>query len=236
MMDFQSTNMTDCIRYINRNLGTKLIIPELSVSEISRIVNQESLVTYSKYFPYVLRVPINEDAAIPGKMGFYKIPNLDMLEVIRMRMMIGNSSYAFTNGTAQMPMSMNPIAAQLYDDYISSVMTPLTWTYWAPNIFERSPKVGNVSNMLLELDVVHPGHLRTIGLAMREHFYRLCLLDVLISLQPLRHRFENMSSEYGSISLFLDKIDSASSERESLLQLFEQRAMFTGHRRRIYFA
>jgi len=87
MAEFQSTCLTDCIRYIHRNLGTKLIIPELSVGEISRIITQESLKTYSKFFPYVLRIPINESLAVSGKPGFYRIPNLDMLETIRMRMM-----------------------------------------------------------------------------------------------------------------------------------------------------
>jgi len=83
---------------------------------------------------------------------------------------------------------------------------------------------------------MHPDHLKTIGIRMREHFYRLALLDVLVSLQPLRHRFETISSEYGPISLFLEKIDSASAERESLIQMFEQRSMFTGSKRRIMFA
>jgi hypothetical protein len=126
MAEFQSTCLTDCIRYIHRNLGTKLIIPELSTNEISRIVTQESLKTFSKFFPYVLRIPIDNSLAIAGKPGFYKIPNLDMLETIRMRMMFGNNSYAFTNGTSAIPMTLNPISAQLYDDYLSAVATPMT--------------------------------------------------------------------------------------------------------------
>jgi len=126
MAEFQSTCLTDCIRYIHRNLGTKLMIPELSAGEISRIVTQESLKTFSKFFPYVLRIPIDDSLAIKGKPGFYRIPNLDMLEAIRMRMMFGNNSYAFTNGSSAVPMTMNPISAQLYDDYLSAVTTPMT--------------------------------------------------------------------------------------------------------------
>ena len=236
MTEFQSTCLTDCIRYVHRNLGIKLILPELSISEIGRIVTQESLKTFSKFFPYVLRISIDDSVAIKGKAGFYKIPNLDMLEPIRMRMMYGNNSFAFTNGTSAIPMTLNPIAAQLYDDYLSAVATPMTWRYWAPDILERYPKQGNFNNLVIEVDAMHPDHLKTIGIRMREHFYRLALLDVLVSLQPLRHRFETISSEYGPISLFLEKIDSASAERESLIQMFEQRSMFTGSKRRIMFA
>ena len=83
---------------------------------------------------------------------------------------------------------------------------------------------------------MHPDHLRTIGIKMRDHFYHLALLDVLVSLQPLRHRFETISSEYGPVSLFLEKIDGASAERETLIQTFEQRSMFTGSKRRVIFA
>jgi hypothetical protein len=89
---------------------------------------------------------------------------------------------------------------------------------------------------VIEIDAMHPDHLKTIGIKMREHFYKLALLDVLITLQPLRHRFETISSEYGPISLFLEKIDSASAEKEALLQLFEQKSMFTGSKRRATFA
>lgn len=236
MAQFQSTNLTDCIRYIHRNLGTKLIVPELSVGEIARIITQESLKTFSKYFPYVLRIPMNENYAIPSKLGFYKIPNLEDLEVIRLRTYWGNNSYAFTNGVATVPLTLNPIASQLYSDYLSAVATPVTFTFWAPDIVERSPKQGYFNDVLLEAETVHPDHLKTIGIKMRDHFYRLCLLDVLISIQPLRHRFENISSEYGTISLFLEKVDGASSERESLLQMFEQKSLFTGDRKRAYFA
>jgi hypothetical protein len=129
MAEFQSTCLTDCVRYVHRNLGIKLIMPELSVSEIGRIIINESLKTFSKFFPYVLRISIDDNVAIKGKPGFYKIPNLDMLEPIHMRMMFGNNSYAFTNGTSAIPMTLNPIAAQLYDDYLSAVATPMTWRH-----------------------------------------------------------------------------------------------------------
>ena len=45
-------NCTDCIRYIHRMLGHSMQEIELSDDEIMRIVFQESLPTYSKYFPY----------------------------------------------------------------------------------------------------------------------------------------------------------------------------------------
>lgn len=236
MAEFQSTCLTDCIRYIHRNLGTKLMIPEINAKEISKIITQESLKTYSKFFPYLVRSPIDDTLAIQGKPGFYRIPNLDMLEPIRMRMMHGNNSYAFTNGSSAVPMTLNPIAAQLYDDYLSAVTTPMTWSYWAPNVLERYPKQGTFNNLVIEVESMHPDHLKTIGIKMREHFYKLALLDVLITLQPLRHRFETISSEYGPISLFLEKIDNAASDRDALLSIFEQRSMFTGMKRRVTFA
>lgn len=236
MSQFQSTNLTDCVRYIHRNLGSKVIIPELTPGEIVRIVTQESLKTFSKFFPHVVRIPLSDEHKIPNKLGFYKIPNMEDLEAIKIRSYFANNSYAFTNGVATIPMSLNPIGSQMYSDYLSAVSTPITFNYWVPDIIETYPKHGRFNDVLIEIETVHPDHLRTIGIKFRDHFYRLALLDVLISLQPIRGRFQNLSSEYGNISLMMDRIDSAASEREQLIQTFETQSLFSGNKKRVWFA
>lgn len=236
MAQFQSTNLTDCIRYIHRNLGIKLITPELSAKEIAKIVTGESLKTFSKFFPYVVRTSLKEEHRIPGKLGFYKIPNLEFLEVVRMKTFFANNSYAFTNGVATIPMSLNPIGQQLYSDYLSAVTTPITFNFWVPDIIESFPKQGIFNDVIIETETMHPDHLRTIGLKMRDHFYRLALLDVLVTLQPLRSRFQNLSSEYGNISLFMDRMDSAIAERDELIKRFETESMFSGNKKRVFWA
>ena len=47
---------TMVLRYINRMLGAAVQTIELSEEEIMRVVFQESLYTYSKFFPYRYRM------------------------------------------------------------------------------------------------------------------------------------------------------------------------------------
>ena len=74
---------TDVLRYIHRMLGAAMQEIELSDDEIMRVVFQESLPTYSKYFPYHIKETItSEDSIGGGYTNVYKIPNIDRLEII----------------------------------------------------------------------------------------------------------------------------------------------------------
>lgn len=53
---YSGLTLTSVLRYINRRLGSTMQEIELSEEEIIRIVLQESLITYSKYFPYRFEV------------------------------------------------------------------------------------------------------------------------------------------------------------------------------------
>ena len=46
------------------------------------VVFQESLPTYSKYFPYHVKMTIRESDSIGGIQMYIKFPNIDRLEII----------------------------------------------------------------------------------------------------------------------------------------------------------
>ena len=76
---------------------------------------------------------------------------------------------------------------------------------------------------MVEVKAVHPKHLRTISIDMRDQFTRLALDDVLISLYPLKHRFESMSTPYGSIQPFLEQVDNARGDRDELINEWKEK-------------
>ena len=69
---------------------------------------------------------------------------------------------------------------------------------------------------------------------MREQFLKLALDDVLISLYPIRHRFDSLNTPYGQIQLFMDLVDNASSDRESLLDSWRENILRQDNAKKIW--
>lgn len=96
------------------------------------------------------------------------------------------------------------------------------------------PKIEKYGEALIEVKAVHPDHLRTIAPNMREQFLKLALDDVLISLYPIRHRFDSLNTPYGQIQLFMDLVDNASSDRESLLDSWRENILRQDNAKKIW--
>ena len=73
-----SNDMTRLLNKIERRLGTRqLQLPkELSKPEWVNVINEETLETFSRYFPHALKVEINE---IASKKGDYWIIDEDKI-------------------------------------------------------------------------------------------------------------------------------------------------------------
>jgi hypothetical protein len=78
--------------------------------------------------------------------------------------------------------------------------------------------------------------MKTIPMNMREDFLKLCLLDVLISIYPLRHRFESFNTPYGTMQPFMEMVDSAKSDRDTLVERFERYFLKDSRAKRIFIA
>ena len=73
---------TDCLRYINRNLGSAMQTIELSEDEIMRIVFQESIPTFSKYFPWHFRTTIDTNKnRVEGSMSRFYLNNDELNKI-----------------------------------------------------------------------------------------------------------------------------------------------------------
>jgi hypothetical protein len=205
---------TMVLRYLNRNLGTLVQKLELSADEMMRIVFQESLPTYSKFFPYLFRTTVGSDQSIDGSNS-YTLRTED-LEIIGVQKAFPHSQQMY--GIPLMAIVGDPVANQLMQDNLSKVLTPYTWKFESPYTLRLYPKIVNNQSVLVFAKAVHPKHMKTIPMSMRDEFLQLCLLDVLISLYPIRHRFTTMNTAYGSIEPFMDLVDDAQSRKEELIQ------------------
>jgi hypothetical protein len=233
-MPYTGLTTTQVLRYINRNLGALLQELELSADEMMRVVFQESLPTYSKYYPYKYRLTVGNSSFVPGSLNTYQIPNEDQLEIIGIHKVFISNMAQF--GSTMIPLSYNPFETQIFNDYVSMTVTPVTWQYLPPNQVTVFPKIVNYQEAILEVKAIHPKHMKTIPMNMRDEFLRLCLLDILVSMYPLRHRFESFTTPYGTMQPFMEMVDRATDDRKELLEKWNTMFLKDATAKRIFIA
>ena len=231
----QGLSPTMVLRYIHRMLGTAVQEIELSDEEIMRVVFQESLLTYSKFFPYHYKETLKSSDSIGGGYdNVYRLPNKEHLDIIGVHRVWLSNMNQF--GGNLLPLINDPFQTQLLNDMLSQTITPTTFSYEAPNLVTIRPKIYHMGGALIELNAVHPKHLRTIPVTMRDQFLRLCLDDCLLSLYPIRHRFENYTTPYGSLTPFFEMVDGAAADKEALLDSWKENLLKDSHAKRIWIA
>jgi len=233
-MAYTGLTATQILRFINRNLGTMLQEIELSQEEMMRVIFQETLPTFSKYFPYKYRLTVGNADFIDGSLNTYEIPNSDNLEIIGIHKVFISNMAQF--GSTMVPLSYNPFETQIFNDYVSMTVTPVTWTYIPPNKVTVFPKIINYQSAILEVKSIHPKHMKTVPMNMRDEFLRLALLDVLVSLYPLRKRFETMTTPFGTLQPFMEMVERSIDDRRELLERFNSLVLKDSNAKRIFIA
>ena len=232
-MAYSGLTPTIVLRYLNRMMGISVQDLEITDDEMMRIVFQESLPTYSKFFPYYYRLLLTSDDVLDSKRpNTYKMPNDDNLEIFGIHRIWLDNMNQF--GGSLLPLVNDPYTSQLLNDYLSATITPVTWDFYAPDIITIRPKIEFRRSALVEVKAVHPTHMKTIPVSMRDEFLRLCLDDVLISLYPIRHRFNSINSPYGNIEVFTEMVDNAQSDKQDLLNGWKENLLRQGNAKRIW--
>jgi len=215
-MAYTGLTPTTTLRYLKRMLGTVIQDLEITDDEMMRVVFQESVPTYSKYFPYRYKLGLTPDDILDEKYpNVYKLPNKDRLEIFGVHRVWLSNMNQF--GGSLLPLVNNPFESQFLNDYLSKTVTPTTFEFQAPDMITIKPKIYMKGSALIEVKAIHPKHLKTIPIAMREQFLQLCLDDVLLTLYPIKHRFATMNSVYGSIEVFTEMVDTAKDDKQQLL-------------------
>lgn len=210
-------NPTIVLRYIRRILGLSKIEFELTDEEIMKVVFQESLATYSNYFPYLLYTVLKTADKVPGTRNEWRLPTTD-LKLVGIERVIDNGYSLSGSGIGYLPLaSTNPFTSQLTSDLLSATTPKITAMWVSPNKLTLLPAYTASVDFLVIMRAVHPEHLRTIDQELKEDFEKLCVDDVLISVYSMRHRFQSISTAFGSLEVFNELVDGARGEREELL-------------------
>ena len=218
------------LRHIKRKLGTAYHKLEIDDDQIMDIVWEESLYTYSSYFPYITQIKLGEDDTVndPELNGVYEIDtDLEILGVNK----VFNHQYERSRAQRY---TLNPAMEAAANDMFSSYENKDTFRFMPPNRLEIFPKNVFIPEMMAEIKAVHPIHLMTIHPGMRNHFLKLAELDVKVDIYQMRTQYESINTSFGEINLDLDKYSNAESEREDLIQEFEENYIKNSRRKSVW--
>jgi hypothetical protein len=229
-----SLNPTVVMRRLGVELGLSHMDAELADFDMMNVVYEVTLPTFSDFFPYKIMVQVSHDKdLVDGYMGrYYLRTNFEILGISKLfiddyqiKSLQNQTYYDYNPFTVAMKQNMEP--------FVTGMVTP---KFHHPNQIELFPKHYAYGNFSVELKVMHPRHLATIPLNLREEFLELAVIDVKSALYPIRKRFQSMSTPFGSIELNIEDLQSAVDRRRDLLEKWTAKLLKTGNLKKIYFA
>lgn len=225
-------NPTDLLQYIELNLGASIQILELTPNEIMDVVRTQTLPSFSIYYPLFINIDIlPERDKVPNRFNCFYLKTEHEI--------IGVSKVLAENymGNAGLPLAYydsDPLNRQITADLASMYLQKITFDFESPNIVSIFPKTTLLGSFTVQLKVVHPLHLATIPFGYRMEFFKCALFDVRMALYPIRDRFKNINTTFGNVELFMDKLDSASDDKQALLDKWRENYHKSSKRKKIH--
>jgi hypothetical protein len=215
------------------NLGATIQVLELTPEDIMKVVQEQTIPSFSQYYPYYAKVMIDPKRdKVPNRICTYYInTDLDLLGVSKL--LIEN----YMGGTGLpivAPYFTNPVDRQIIADTTSMYYQPFTFDFETPNILSVFPKTNFFGEFMIEVKALHPSHLSTIPLSMRAEFLECALYDVRIAIYPIRERFRNINTTFGSVELFMEKLDSAADDKKQLIEKWRQHFAKSSKKRKMF--
>jgi len=227
-------NPSMVLQYIELNLGASIQVLEIDTDDIMEIVRTQTIPTFSLYYPnYQLIEVIPKRDKVPNRFNtFYLKTDLEIIGVSK----VLSENYLGNSGLPMAYYDSDPINRQMTADLASMYFQPITWEFESPNILSVYPKTNLLGAFTVQLKTVHPDHLATIPFSMREEFLECALYDVRIALYPIRDRFKNINTTFGSIELFMDKLESAADDKKQLKEKWRENFNKSPRKKKWYYA
>lgn len=225
---------TELLSIIKLELGTSHRPLEIDDAGLLEIIKLRTLPTFSGFYPCfeVVDVCPTRDMVEQGNWGKFYVRS--QLEVMSIAKVFRNENAVMFRNQFGNNIS-NIFDLQAFQDAISAVYTPDTWSWIPPCTIELFPKYYNTDNFLVIAKCVHPDHLQTLPKeGLRDEFIKLALADVKIALYPIRKRFASVNSTYGNIELDLEIVENGKQEREDLLEKWRVQFHKEPQRKKMY--
>lgn len=226
-------NTTYILRFIEKKLGYKFNELELSPDEIIENIQEETLITFSKFFPYQSTSVIRNEDRVEGTNNEYYIES--DFEITGVARLYDNTTMYAGGGLLPYGGNMiDPMSRQFTADAMSMNKNPLTFQFNHPNTITITPSLYTIRETKILLNCVHPKHFATIPTNLQDEFLKLALYDTKETLYQIRHRFANLQTAFGSIELFIDDLQDATDRKQELLDKWRLNFAKQSNRKKLY--
>lgn len=227
---------SELIRKLKRSLGDKLFRLAESTNMIDEVLEDETLNTYSEYYPELVSIRITNDDAIPytdynGKFYpfmYYRIPKVlpnsgiyrsrkyEWRDIENYHLSGNDSSDVYSGG--------NFMLNQFYLTARSAMPHTRSYyqvTFQEPDILKVDPPLQIHRNFEVVMQAKRT--LDTVLNNMRTLFMQLFVYDMKIALYN-RFKHEGGSQTYGGIEIDMkiDDFSNAESDRQTLIEIFDK--------------
>lgn len=230
-----ANRMTSLVNKIEIRLGTRpLNLPkELQKDKWPEIIKEQSLVSFSRYYPYKFPYTVERDTL---KDGYYLIDekiisgNTQILGIrdIKWNEMTPNSSGINNQPYGQYDFYTNDYnlddfcLMQLRANQLSLFNNGFFVDFVPPNKIAVKNASGtnvmlNLPAFKVELFLVHPETLITISPTKMETFEALAQADVATFLYEELKYYENLETVFGSTNMRLDSLQEKANKREDVI-------------------
>ena len=227
--------MEQLLNKIERRLGTKMLNlpPELSKDEWANVIDEDTLSTYSRYFPNDILYFLDTDT--PKKNGWYlidvdKINSAEIISVgdidfsvLSKTSIYGSVQYGFLDTIATSYGIDDVFRFQGLSDLTSIFQNNLYLEFKAPNMVRITDSV-NIDNIKslrtvpIHLFTKHPKNLMTLSQTQMETFEQLAIADVASFLYENLKYFDGLENVYANIDLKMQDLQEKANRRDEIVQ------------------
>lgn len=231
--------LSDVINRVKARLGTSVRKLELSDQAIADLIMNETMATFSIYFPTEVRHDIlSQTDKVDGYAGRYWLKtDRQITTVSKVFVGVGNSVSGISgNGLSGQHIDggRTIMEHQSVLDITSAYDNPTTHQFIPPNQVEITP----APKQMIITTMLHVKHesFETIPPGLRERFMKLAEYDVKIDLLGIRKYFTNISTTFGELELNTEMLEDANDKRDELLELFRTKMMHSANRQKVWVA
>ena len=245
-----SNRMTQLLDKIERRLGTRqLNLPDyLNKDEWIKIIDQDTLSTFSRYFPHIFRYTIDQNTA---KKGSYYLIDEDVVNGLEILGLRDISYESFCNDSLGQQIAYGYTAMlnnysiadvalyQMRADMTSMFNISYFPEFFPPNKIRVKTAAGaDVGTMLGKFDVdlfiKHNINLLTIEPTKMEIFEKLALADIATYLYNELKYFDDLSTVFANTNIRLSDIQDKANTRQDVENELKESYVSTANRNQPY--
>ena len=239
LMRNPANTMTELVNKLERRLGmTVMNLPEaLCKDKWPEVIKQDTIPTFSRYFPYGITVVIDNtcekdgfyfiDKNIPAGTRIYGVSDVDW-QAYRVdprfdRYGINFSTYDFISRDY----GIDDVAfSQVAADFMSLFNLGIYIEWVPPNkirlVSVNGSPVSRYRPFPLKIFIEHPDNLMTISPTMMEEFEKLAQSDVATFLYQNLKYYDNQDTVFMQLDLKLDTLQEWMNKRDDIVKELEE--------------